>query len=170
MGWKKEQRLACLPGQTSLSFPQWEKHFLVVKSGGVWNYYQYYDKIIFFAASMKPVIVDFILRCSQLWILILVVTWLGSWHYLPKSWLEILGCLLGKLDRLGVVWPVIHRGCDCITEQSLFLLVNLLSPGLKLERPDLHLENDRAFNGKARNFSQWRHITQQLKVATCGHI
>lgn len=109
MGWKKEQRLACLLGQTSLSFPQWEKHFLVVKSGGVWNYYQCYDKIIFFAASMKPVIVDFILRCSQLWILILVVTWLGSWHYLPKSWLEILGCLLGKLDKLGVVWPVIDH-------------------------------------------------------------
>lgn len=41
--------------------PHGGTHFLVVELGGVWNSYLCYDKIVFFAASMKPVIVDFTL-------------------------------------------------------------------------------------------------------------
>lgn len=44
--------------------PHGGTHFLVVELGGVWNSYLCYDKIVFFAASMKPVIVDFTLWCG----------------------------------------------------------------------------------------------------------
>lgn len=53
-------------GPERLVFPHWRK------SCGLWNCYQYYDKIIFFAESMKPVIGDFIPWCGQLWIHTLV--------------------------------------------------------------------------------------------------
>lgn len=45
-------------GPDSFPPPHGGTHFLVVELGRVWNSYQYRDKIVFFAASMKPVIVD----------------------------------------------------------------------------------------------------------------
>lgn len=60
-GWEEGTGTNMLLGRQACLPLMGENHFLVVKLGRVWNCYRYYDKIIFFGASMKPVIVDFIL-------------------------------------------------------------------------------------------------------------
>lgn len=54
--------------------------------------------------------------------------------------------------------------------ESVDLLENPLSLSLKLKRLHFHLESDRGLDGKAYDFFQLKHITQQSKVTTRGHI
>lgn len=176
VGGKKAQRLTPHWARETCLFPRKGNHFLVVKSGGMWNPYQYYNEIIFFAASRKPVI-DFILWCGQLQIHILVVTQLCSWHYLTRSWLETLSVCWqsGTSMTWSSSWST--EIAIVFNKQGLFLAGKLLSLDLTMERPDLHLktiflkiENNIVFYGKASDFFQWRQPTQQLKGATWGHI
>lgn len=57
-----------------------------------------------------------------------------------------------------------------LASRTVFLAVNLLFLDLTMERPDLHLDNDTGFYGKAYDFYRWRQLTQQLKGASWGHI
>lgn len=85
----------------------------------MWNCYQYYDEIIFLAAGMKPVIVDFILWCGRLQIHILVVTQLCSWQHRTKSWLETLRVYWESGTSMRGEQHVIHRDCNFISKQGL---------------------------------------------------
>lgn len=133
-------------GPERLVFPHWRK------SCGLWNCYQYYDKIIFFTESMKPVIGDFIPWCGQLWIHTLV-EFLASnpWVY-SKS-------------RINVQ-------CGTWSTEALSLSKKSLCTAWKLcclwAWSWEIWSSSRCWQGTP--WSPRRHITKERKVTMCGYI